>query len=192
MNKLFICPSGYAPELPKLPYIKTYEGSSVLVDDIRSLEESSKICYVFNNAEKLNPSVIAALLKRVEEGLSTYVFCTESLVMVNKALASRCIKIFVKVSETYTEEKVFAGLNDLEKSLVRTALGLAPYKQDMLEKEGIDYSKVFRCLGIAYCHRNLFESVKEKVWLGIESVFDVPYFQGNVYSFLSFVRAYAI
>ena len=105
----------------------------------------------------------SALLKLVEDGKTNFVFFTDAITRVNKALASRCLKHFNN-RPPITKDTIFEGLDPKEKDIVLSVLGKADIKRYDIFKQRLDYSKIFNYLSKAYSNKDLWDDIEIDRW----------------------------
>ena len=156
-----------------------FKGSTMTIEDVRDLPSNNRVSVVISQGEKLNRYVVAALLKGVEEGQNDYIFFVDSVVKFNSALSSRCQKIFITPKGVKTLENLWDDLDNKEKSVVDSVLGLDNIKRIDIYSDFLDYAKIFNGIAKAYSNKVLFDNVPNEVWAKIESVIFQPEFRSD-------------
>jgi len=159
--------------------IYSFDGKEVGVDDVREIENNSKVAVIINNADRLNRSAAAALLKDVEEGETTFIFFVNSILLFNPALASRCQKVFLSGEDIQTKEDLWGDLDNKEKDIVNTIIGRGNITRIDVYEEHLDYKKIFTGIAKAYANKHLFDDVSHDIWNRIESIIFESDFQAN-------------
>lgn len=182
----YVAPDSFRADTSKYRLCETFDGNSLTVDEVRGLSNYSHILYYFINVDKFSSYVNSALLKIVEEGACNFYFQSKSIIGCNRALVSRCVKVFSQETFEYSslsEMGKFLGVGEVEFTIVEALLGLRDVNFNYLLKEGIDFSKIFLLLSTAYVNQSVLPGIKRTRWSKIRWIFSQP-FKPNKYTLL--------
>lgn len=182
--ELYIAPRSFVIDKTPYRFVVELEGKNLLVDDVRAMDDLPGLTYIIYNTEHINEFATTALLKRVEEGNSNFIFQTASLLLCNKALTSRCVRHYIQSSAVFSESDITGNLNPSEMKLFKAMLGQTSFIPADLTKDDVRYSEIFRALSTAFVNRKFYESVPALVWQNLSMLFSLPYLHGNRYMYL--------
>jgi len=174
MTQILVADSGLSELVTRLRdknwVVEVYDGKTMSVDDVRLLVDDDRYVFVIDNAEHLNSYCEAALLKDLEEGQSSYIFFTKTVIRMNPAIVSRCQKVFFQNHMEDSIDKLWKIHDNVEKDILKTVLGLGNKKRRDIYTQKLDYSKLFYGIAKAYTRKDLFEETPTHVWDKIEKI----------------------
>lgn len=157
-----------------------YDGKELKVDQIREIENHSELIVIIENADKLNRSCVAALLKIIEEGSTNFILQTNSILRINQAIASRCTKKYESANKT-SPEQLKSNLTNAEQAVIDNIIGKGSLtKNDIYEK--IDYRKILAYLTQLYATKTQHKDIATPVWKKIENIILQPQYKASLYA----------